>query len=61
MVASSHKGEGHDLAKPANRKDYTVRMREFFNHHMLVKPAPACLKKGVPYLKLYNHLKEWSK
>jgi hypothetical protein len=27
------KGENHGLVKPANRKDYTVRMQELFDHH----------------------------
>ena len=35
-----YKGENHGLAKPANRKDYAVRMREFFDHHLMGKPAP---------------------
>jgi dipeptidyl aminopeptidase/acylaminoacyl peptidase len=61
VVMLQYKGEGHDLAKPANQKDYTVRMREFFDHHLLGKPAPAWLKEGVPYLKLGEHLEERSK
>jgi dipeptidyl aminopeptidase/acylaminoacyl peptidase len=58
VVMLQYKGEGHDLAKPANQKDYTVRMREFFDHHLLGKPAPAWLREGVPYLKLDDHLKQ---
>jgi hypothetical protein len=61
MVASPYKGEGHDLAKPANQRDYTVRMREFFDHHLMGKPAPAWLKEGVPHLKLDDHLNERGK
>jgi hypothetical protein len=56
VVMLQYKGEGHDLAKPANQKDYTVRMREFFDHHLLGKPAPAWLKEGAPYQKLDDHL-----
>ena len=58
VVMLQYKGEGHDLAKPANQKDYTVRMREFFDHHLRGKPAPAWLKEAVPHLKLDDQLKE---
>jgi dipeptidyl aminopeptidase/acylaminoacyl peptidase len=61
VVMLQYKGENHDLAKPANRKDYTVRMREFFDHHLMGKPAPGWLKEGVPYLKLDDHLKKRGK
>jgi dipeptidyl aminopeptidase/acylaminoacyl peptidase len=61
VVWLQYKGENHGLAKAANQKDYTVRMREFFDHHLLGKPAPAWLKEGVPYLKLDEHLTERSK
>jgi dienelactone hydrolase len=57
VVMLQYKGESHELTKPANQKDYTVRMREFFDHHLLGKPAPAWLKEGVPHLKLDDHLK----
>jgi hypothetical protein len=56
-----YKSDGHDLAKPANQKDYTVRMREFFDHHLMGKPAPAWLKEGVPYRELDDHLNERGK
>jgi dipeptidyl aminopeptidase/acylaminoacyl peptidase len=49
VVMLQYRGEGHGLAKPANQRDYTVRMREFFDHHLRGKPAPAWLKEGVPY------------
>jgi dipeptidyl aminopeptidase/acylaminoacyl peptidase len=61
VVMLQYKGENHGLAKPANQKDYTVRMREFFDHHLLGKDAPAWLKEGVPHLKMDDHLTERSK
>jgi dipeptidyl aminopeptidase/acylaminoacyl peptidase len=57
VVMLQYKGESHGLAKPANQKDYTVRMREFFDHHLLGKAAPAWLREGVPHLKMEEHLK----
>ena len=58
VVMLQYKGENHGLVKPANRKDYTVRMREFFDHHLRGKSAPDWLKNGVPHLKMDAHLKE---
>ena len=58
VVLLQYKGENHGLAKPANKKDYTIRMKEFFDHHLMGKPAPAWLKDGVPHLKLDEHIAE---
>jgi dipeptidyl aminopeptidase/acylaminoacyl peptidase len=61
VVMLQYVGENHGLVKPANRKDYTVRMKEFFDHHLMGKPAPAWYTDGVSYLKLKDHLKERAK
>jgi len=61
VVMLQYKGEEHGLRKPINQEDYTVRMREFFDHYLLGKPAPEWLEQGIPYLKLKDHLKERSK
>jgi dipeptidyl aminopeptidase/acylaminoacyl peptidase len=61
VVMLQYKGENHGLAKPANQRDYARRMREFFDHHLMGKPAPAWLKEGVPHLKMDEHLEERSK
>jgi dipeptidyl aminopeptidase/acylaminoacyl peptidase len=61
VVMLQYRGESHDLAKPANQKDYTVRMREFFDHHLMGKPAPGWLKEGVPHRQVDDHLKERGK
>ncbi len=53
-----YKGENHSLRKPANQKDYTIRMREFFDHYLMGKPAPQWLEEGVPHLMLEKHLEE---
>jgi dienelactone hydrolase len=58
VVLLQYKGENHGLAKPANKKDYTIRMKEFFDHHLMGKPAPAWLQDGVPHLKLDEHIAE---
>lgn len=61
VVLLQYRGEDHGLARPVNQRDYTVRMWEFFDHHLRGKPAPAWLKEGVPYLKCNDHFREQSK
>ena len=57
VVMLQYKGENHGLVKPENRRDYAVRMKEFFDHHLMGKPAPDWWTTGVPHLKLEDHLK----
>jgi dipeptidyl aminopeptidase/acylaminoacyl peptidase len=61
VVMLQYKGENHGLVKPENRKDYTVRMKEFFDFYLKDKPAPKWLMEGVPHLKLKDHLEERAK
>lgn len=58
VIMLQYVGENHGLAKPANQKDYTVRMKEFFDHYLMGKPAPQWMKDGIPYLKMKDDLKE---
>jgi hypothetical protein len=51
-------GENHGVAKPQNQKDYTVRMREFFNHYLKGEPAPDWWTDGVAHLDMEDHIKE---
>ena len=41
-----------------NQQDYTVRMKEFFDHHLMGRPAPDWLTKGVPRLQMEDHLRQ---
>jgi hypothetical protein len=50
-------GENHGLAKRANQKDYTVRMKEFFDHFLMGKPMPNWYAEGVQRLDMDDHLK----
>ncbi len=61
VIMLQYVGENHGLQKPANQKDYTVRMKEFFDHHLMGKPAPSWYTEGVSYLKLKDYLKERAK
>jgi len=61
VIMLQYQGENHGLRKLPNQKDYTVRMMEFFDHHLRGKPAPKWLKEGVPHLKLKKHLRSRTK
>ncbi len=58
VVMLQYVGENHGLRKPANRKDYTVRMHEFFDHYLRDLGMPAWLEEGVPYLDMEDHLED---
>ncbi len=58
VVMIQYKGENHGIAKLENRKDYAVRMMEFFDHFLKGKPAPEWWSKGVDRLKMEGHLEE---
>jgi dienelactone hydrolase len=44
-----YRGEPHHLRKYPNKLDYTIKMREFFDHYLKGAPAPAWMTEGVPY------------
>lgn len=58
VVMLQYKGENHGLRKPENRRDYTVRMRQFFDHYLMGKPAPKWYTEGVSHLDHKDHIKE---
>jgi dipeptidyl aminopeptidase/acylaminoacyl peptidase len=58
VVMLQYKGENHGLAKAENRRDYSLRMAEFFDHHLKGEPAPDWLKQGIKHLDHAEHLKQ---
>lgn len=42
-------GEGHGLSQRKNQLDYTVRMQQFFDHHLKGAAKPAWMAKGEAY------------
>jgi acetyl esterase/lipase len=56
VVLLEYPGENHGLARPANQQDYTVRMKEFFDHYLKGGPAPDWLEYGIPRLKMQEHI-----
>jgi dipeptidyl aminopeptidase/acylaminoacyl peptidase len=47
----AYPNEGHHLAKLGNRKDFTVRFYEFFDHYLRGAPAPKWMSEERPFLK----------
>jgi dienelactone hydrolase len=51
VILLSYPGEAHHLGKEENQKDFQVRMKEFFDHHLKNAPAPGWMVDGVPQSK----------
>jgi dipeptidyl aminopeptidase/acylaminoacyl peptidase len=43
----NYNGEEHGLRKRINQEDWTIRMQEFFDHHLKGSPAPEWMKNGI--------------
>lgn len=46
----NYNGEPHNLAKRSTARDFSVRMFQFFEHHLRGKTAPEWMEKGVPFI-----------
>jgi dipeptidyl aminopeptidase/acylaminoacyl peptidase len=46
----AYPNEGHHLSKLGNRKDFTTRFYDFFDHYLRDAPAPAWITEGRPFL-----------
>jgi dienelactone hydrolase len=58
VIFLSYPNEGHHLSNEANQKDFQVRMKAYFDHYLMDKPAPDWMENGVPHLnKLYDRVK----
>ena len=51
VIFLSYPDEPHHLAKKENQKDFQVRMKQFFDHYLMDKPAPKWMTDGVPQTK----------
>jgi dipeptidyl aminopeptidase/acylaminoacyl peptidase len=61
VIMLEYKGENHGLRKPENMKDYTARMKEFFDYYLMDKPAAKWIQEGVPLLKIKDEVEERTK
>ncbi|MFO7732548.1 MAG: prolyl oligopeptidase family serine peptidase [Candidatus Aminicenantes bacterium] len=48
-VFLQYRGEPHHPQKYANKLDYSIKMKEYFDHYLKGAPAPDWLSKGVLY------------
>ncbi len=48
-IMLQYRGEPHHLKKYPNKLDYSIKMKEFFDHWLKGEPAPAWMTEGVPY------------
>jgi dipeptidyl aminopeptidase/acylaminoacyl peptidase len=55
VIFLSYPGEPHHLRNEYNQKDFQTRMKQYFDHYLMDKPAPQWLKEGIPHLeKVYD-------
>ena len=44
----NYNGESHGLGKYQNRKDFAIRMQQFFDHYLQDAPPPVWMTEGIP-------------
>ena len=49
VVRAGAADEPHHPQKYANKLDYAIKLKQFFDHHLKGEPAPAWMTEGVPY------------
>ena len=46
----TYNGEPHNLRRRADQKDYSIRLRQFFDYYLKGGADPDWMKNGIPYL-----------
>ncbi|MEO2281693.1 S9 family peptidase [Pseudoalteromonas pernae] len=49
VIFLEYEGEPHHLKKFPNQVDFSIRMMQYFDHHLKGKPAPAWMTEGIPF------------
>ncbi len=44
----NYNGEAHGLREDHNQRDFTIRMQQFFDHHLRGAPPPVWMVEGIP-------------
>jgi dipeptidyl aminopeptidase/acylaminoacyl peptidase len=57
----NYNGEDHGLRRKATQRDYTVRMQQFFDHHLKGAPMPDWMAKGIPYSEREKEKEQYKK
>ena len=61
VILLEYVGENHGLAQLKNRRDYSLRLMEYWDSYLKGQPAPEWLRNGIPRLKMEEHLREMKK
>ncbi len=57
----NYNGQPHNLSNRNAARDFSVRMQQFFDHHLKGQPMPEWMAKGVPYLEREKEKEQWKK
>ena len=57
----NYNGQPHGLTKKSCQRDYTLRMQQYFDHHLKGTPMPEWMAQGVPYLERDTEKEQWKK
>ncbi len=57
----NYNGQPHGLTKKSCQRDYTLRMQQYFDHHLKGAPMPEWMARGVPYLERDAEKEQWKK
>ena len=58
VILLSYPNENHHLANLNNQKDFQIRMKQYFDHHLKGDVVPEWMKSGVKFVdKLYENAK----
>ena len=47
VILLAYPGEAHNLTNRDNQKDFTIRMKQFYDHYLMDKPAPKWMTDGL--------------
>ncbi len=61
VILLEYVGENHGLSQLKNRRDYSLRLMEYWDSYLKGQPAPEWLKNGIPRLKMEEHLRDMKK
>jgi dienelactone hydrolase len=54
VIFLSYPNEPHHLAIKENQKDFQTRMKQYFDHYLMDKPAPKWMTDGLPQTKKFS-------
>jgi dipeptidyl aminopeptidase/acylaminoacyl peptidase len=55
----NYNDERHGLRRKVTQRDYTMRMQQFFDHHLKGAPMPEWMAKGIPFAERDREKDQW--